>query len=91
MSLTIEIHTEDVAEWLYGIAGMKDAVTSQAMQRVAWFIADTMEEEAPVGKSKEYEVLTPMRLIRIPMLQHIMSRLIKFSAKSTAIMAGTTR
>ncbi len=52
MSLVIEIDTQDVAEWLYDVAEMKDTVTDHAMQWVAWFIADTMEEEAPVGASK---------------------------------------
>ncbi len=52
MSLTIEIDTTDVAEWLYGVAEMADTITDRTMRWIGWFIADTMEEEAPVGRSK---------------------------------------
>jgi len=51
MSLTIEITTEDIAEWLYDVISMKDAVTTQAKDWITWFLMDTMEEEAPVGLS----------------------------------------
>jgi len=52
MALSIEITTEDLAEWLYDVADMEDQVTDQAKQWVTWFIMDTMEEEAPVGESE---------------------------------------
>ncbi len=52
MPVVIEIDTADVADWLYGVTEAMDGITDQAIQWVAWFIADTMEEEAPVGRSK---------------------------------------
>jgi len=51
-SLSIEIHTEDIAEWIYETVEMKDAVTDSAKNWIAWWISDTMEEEAPVGLSR---------------------------------------
>jgi len=52
MALVIEMSVEDIADWLYDMAEMKDSVTYEAKQWIAWFIEDTMKEEVPVGLSR---------------------------------------